>query len=97
LGSGARCPGGGGGGGGCDLVVAAECLSYIENWKELIAALAPRTRYLMIALYLPENPIGFVKSVEELEAAVDCYFVILELVIIKKSRFVLLFGRSQST
>jgi len=45
---------------------------------------------------LPENPIGFVKGVEELESEVGQHFEILELVAIKKSRFVILFGKSLS-
>ena len=83
------------GGGVVDLVFSAECLSYIENWKELICELRLRTRYLMIALYLPENPIGFVKSADELEDVVSRYFEILELIVIKKSRFVILFAQGR--
>jgi len=82
-------------GGRVDLVFSAECLSYIEHWKELIGELATRTRYLMINLFLPENPIGFVKSVEALEAEVSSHFEILELVIIKRSHFVILFAQSR--
>lgn len=78
-----------------DLVFSAECLSYIEHWKELICELANRTHYLMINLYLPDNPIGFVKSVEELESEVSRHFEILELVVIKKSRFVVLFAQNR--
>ncbi len=84
------------GGGRIDLVFAAECLSYIEHWRDLVSALALRTRLLMITLFLPENPIGFVKSIEELESEVGWHFEILELVVIKKSRFVILFGKSLS-
>lgn len=80
---------------GVDLVFTAECLSYIEHWKELIRELATRTRHLMINLFLPENPIGFVKSVEELEVEVNHHFEILELVIIKRSRFAILFAQSR--
>ncbi|MDD5392913.1 MAG: class I SAM-dependent methyltransferase [Thiothrix sp.] len=80
---------------GADLVFTAECLSYIEHWKELICELANRTRYLMINLFIPPNPIGFVKSIEELEAEVSLHFEILELVVIKRSRFVVLFAQSR--
>lgn len=81
--------------GGVDLVFTAECLSYIERWKELICKLANHTRYLMINLFLPENPIGFVKSIEELETEVSYHFEVLELVVTKKSRFVVLFAQSR--
>lgn len=78
-----------------DLVFSGECLSYIEHWKQLICELANRTRYLMINLFLPENPIGFVKSIEELESEVSRHFEIQELVVIKKSRFVVLFAQNR--
>ena len=54
-------------GGSVDLIFTAECLSYIEHWRDLLAALASRTRFLMVVLFLPDDPNGFVKSVEELE------------------------------
>jgi SAM-dependent methyltransferase len=81
--------------GGIDLVFIAECLSYIENWKELVSELANRARFLMITLFLPENPIGFVKNATELEAQVSNHFEILELVFIQKSQFVILFAESR--
>lgn len=83
-------------GGVVDLVFSAECLSYIEHWRDLVSSLASRSRFLMINLFLPENPIGFVKSAEELEAEIGRHFKILELVVIKKSRFVILFAQSLS-
>jgi len=41
-----------------DLVFTAECLSYIENWRDLIASISSRTRYLMVVLFIPENLLG---------------------------------------
>lgn len=82
--------------GGVDLVFSAECLSYIECWRDLVSELAHRTRFLMISLFLPENPIGFVKSAEDLETEIGRHFEILELIVIKKSRFVIVFAQSLS-
>lgn len=48
----------------------------------------------MITLYLPENPIGFDKSRVQLENAVSDHFEILELVELKKSRFSIVFVKS---
>ncbi len=48
-------------GGSVDLIFTAECLSYIEHWRDLLAALASRTRFLMVVLFLPDDTIGFVK------------------------------------
>lgn len=77
-----------------DLVFTAECLSYIPQWRELIAALSFRTVYLMIVLFIPNNPIGFVKSVDELEKEVRGSFQIIEHVTLKTSNFVIIFGQS---
>ncbi len=77
-----------------DLVFTSECLSYIEHWRDLLASLASRTRFLMIVLFLPDNPIGFVKNIDELELEVSRFFEVLEMVILRQSRFVIIFAQS---
>ncbi|WP_459866725.1 class I SAM-dependent methyltransferase [Endothiovibrio diazotrophicus] len=81
--------------GGIDLVFTSECLSYLSNWRELLALLSRYSRYLMVFLYLPEDPIGFVKSEAELLAAVADHFVPLEEVSLRRSRFTVVFGESR--
>lgn len=78
----------------CDLVFISECLSYLENWHELITIVSSRTRYIMIALYIPDNPIGFVRSAGDLEIEVSRFFRILEFVIAKQSRLIVIFAKS---
>ena len=78
-----------------DLVFSAELFSYLSNYKEVLACLSKKCRYIMITLYLPENPIGFVKSKYELENAISDHFEILELVELKKSRFSIVFAKSK--
>ncbi len=53
-----------------DLVVAMEVLSYLSDWREVLRTVSQMTRYLYIALYVPPEPIGFVKSSEELTSEV---------------------------
>ena len=60
----------------------------------MLAILSSRSRYLMVVLYIPENPIGYVKSAEELESQILLSFYILELVILKQSRFVVIFAKT---
>ena len=57
-----------------DLVVIIEILSYLENWREVIKYVSKITRYTYISLYLPSNPIGFVKSFENLRDEIVKYF-----------------------
>lgn len=78
-----------------DLIFMAECLSYIENWRELVALLSRYSEFFLVTLYIPENPIGFVKTVDDLEAEISCHLDVLEMVLIKKSRFVVLFAQKK--
>ena len=81
--------------GGVDLVFTAECFSYIENWRQQLRLIAEKAKYLMVCLYIPEDPIGYVKSPEVLEEEVSKDFDILESVRLTKSRFTVLFAQSK--
>ncbi len=59
-----------------DLVVFIETLSYMENWKEIIQKAAERSLNLFVSLYIPPDPIGFVKSFDELRVEILKYFKI---------------------
>jgi SAM-dependent methyltransferase len=57
-----------------DLIIMSEILSYLENWKEVLESVSLVSNYVYISLYLPPNPIGFVKSFEELKNEINKYF-----------------------
>lgn len=61
-----------------DLFLLRELLSYLDDWRELLAGCAERCRYCLVSLYLPLDPIGFVKSHEELEVELARHFESLE-------------------
>jgi len=46
-------------------------------------------------LFVPDNPIGFVKSPEHLQKVVSESFEIIETVIMKNSRFIVIFAKSK--
>lgn len=48
-----------------DVVVMSQVLSYIDEWKILIDIVFANSSGICISLYLPENPIGFVKDWSE--------------------------------
>jgi|688.fasta_scaffold679695_2 trans-aconitate methyltransferase len=52
------------------LTVMSQVLSYIAEWKKVLELAAKNTDDLVIALYIPENPIGYVKSKEELQSEI---------------------------
>jgi predicted TPR repeat methyltransferase len=45
-----------------DVIVMSQVLSYIQEWKSLIEIVFDYSNGVCISLYLPENPIGFVKE-----------------------------------
>lgn len=53
-----------------ELVVAMEVLSYVEDWREALELFSGLAPALYLTLYLPPDPIGFVKSFDELRAEV---------------------------
>lgn len=64
-----------------ELVVVMEILSYLETWREVIQKISQITDYVFISLYLPPNPIGFVKSFQELSTEVEKHFAIVSKVV----------------
>jgi SAM-dependent methyltransferase len=53
-----------------ELVLAMEVLSYLEDWRAALEALARLGEHLFVTLYLPRDPIGFVKSLDELRSEI---------------------------
>lgn len=77
-----------------DLVFSSELLSYLDNYQGILNQLSFCSEYLLVSLFIPENPIGFVKSNEELIGSIKKDFEILECVTLDVSNFVVVFGRS---
>lgn len=69
-----------------DLILAREVLSYVAEWRELLRSFAGLARYVLVSLYLPPEPIGFVKSHDELEAELDRHFELLDVVMLTQRR-----------
>jgi SAM-dependent methyltransferase len=64
--------------GAVDLIVVKQLVSYLEDWRGVLETCAQRTRYCLVSLYLPEDPIGFVKSHDELAGELVSHFRPLE-------------------
>lgn len=52
------------------LVVLSQVLSYLSQWREVVAAVSQECSEFLVGLYLPIDPIGFVKSRDELESVI---------------------------
>ena len=74
-----------------DIIILREVLSYVKNWKDVLKRISKKTNYVFVSLDLPEHPIGFIKSFEELENELDKYFDMLVYVKIQTKGFQMLF------
>ena len=76
-------------------MVCLETLSYIENWRGLLQTFAKIAKYTLIPLFVPENPIGFVKSFSELREAFLRHYDIWEEIRLVNRNKIVLFGESK--
>jgi len=82
--------------GGVNLVFTSEVFSYIEHWKELLYEISKTTDYFMISLYIPENPIGFIKTENELVNEISKSFNIIEHITLNITNFVVIFAKGKN-
>lgn len=62
-----------------DLIVCLEVLSYVKQYKQLLetfSIMGGGGGYLYLSLYIPKNPIGYVKNFEELIKQVNLFYTI---------------------
>ncbi|NPA60681.1 MAG: class I SAM-dependent methyltransferase [Epsilonproteobacteria bacterium] len=81
--------------GGVELIFTSELLSYIKNWRELLDEISKTAKYLMVSLFIPDNPIGFIKSERELLEHIESSFNIIEHVTINRPKFVIIFAEGR--
>ncbi len=65
-----------------DLTVIMGTFAYIKNWPNILKKLSRITQYCFIAEYIPPNPIGFVKSIDQLILEFAKYFTIITKIIL---------------
>lgn len=73
-----------------DLIVAMEILSYLKDWRDVVRAISKITKYFYLTLYIPDNPIGFVESFNELIAEISKYFEIEIELLLDREKILLL-------
>lgn len=78
-----------------DLAVCLETLSYLANWKEAMADFSRVANFALVSLFLPENPIGFVKSPAELAGEFARHFEIIEDIRLLTQKRIVVFGKSR--
>lgn len=77
-----------------DLIIMMEILSYLKDWKSIIAKASQKASYFYVALYLPDNPMGYVKSHETLLIEFKRHFDIIDEIIWNGNEMLLL-GKSR--
>ena len=79
-----------------DLIVCTEVLSYIKKWPQLLTKLSKITKYLIINLYIPDNPIGFVKSPDDLQNRLSVDFDLIYDIRLNVQQHYIFFGQSRN-
>jgi 2-polyprenyl-3-methyl-5-hydroxy-6-metoxy-1,4-benzoquinol methylase len=59
-----------------ELIVCLEVLSYVKQYKQLLETFSILGSHLYLSLYIPKNPIGYVKNFEELIKYVNLFYTI---------------------
>jgi SAM-dependent methyltransferase len=77
-----------------DLIVCLEVLSYINNWETVLSDISETSNYSLCGLFIPDDPIGFVKSESEFYSVFEQNFNVIEFLHLKKLRHVIAFGAS---
>jgi ubiquinone/menaquinone biosynthesis C-methylase UbiE len=80
-----------------DVMIFMEILSYLPNWPEVLQSFARLGHFILVSLFIPENPVGFVKSREDLLAAVQKDYTVLEDIHLVTQRQTILLGKSLKT
>jgi SAM-dependent methyltransferase len=77
-----------------DLIVLMETLSYIKNWKKLLSDISMMTTYFYLTLFIPDNPIGFVKSFDDLSEVIQRHFKIIHKLVDESAKRIFCFGQT---
>ena len=78
-----------------DCIVCLETLSYVENWKKLIRDFSALGKFALIKLYIPDDPIGYVKNGDEFVSEFNIHFNIVEHIKFVSRGIIILFGKSK--
>ena len=73
-----------------NLIVMYEILSYLDNWKDILEKISFSCDYIYISLYIPPDPIGCVKSFDELKNTINKYFDIVDELLLNKEAILIL-------
>ena len=76
-----------------DCVTCLETLSYIEKWQGVIKDFSLIGRYVLLKLFIPDNPIGYVKNEDEFVSECNKYFDIVEYIEYISNQMIIIFGK----
>ena len=79
---------------GTSVGYCGDCLSYLSSWREFLALLSSHLDFIVITLFVPEDPIGHVKSKSQLTEEVKLHFDIVESIWMENHRHVVMLARS---
>lgn len=77
-----------------DLIICLELISYIENWQALIEKFSRMAMFTLVKLFLPADPIGYVKDIDQLVDVFSKHYEVLHDIRIINTKNYILFGKS---
>tara|TARA_B100001964_G_scaffold231796_1_gene286838 strand:- start:569 stop:991 length:423 start_codon:yes stop_codon:yes gene_type:complete len=78
-----------------DCIVCLETLSYVKTWKENIQDFSGLGKFALIKLFIPDDPIGYVKNGDEFVSEFNIHFNIVEHIKFVSRGIIILFGKSK--
>jgi len=78
-----------------NIALFIEVLSYLKNWKQILEDVARNFDYILINLFLPDDPIGFIKDEKEIIDYLLKNFYEIQIVFLRTQKEVIFFGKSK--
>lgn len=79
-----------------DLIICLELLSYIDNWQMLLQNFSKMGQFALIKLFIPEDPIGYIKDIDQLFKEFSKHYEIMEDIRLINRKKYILFGKSHN-
>ena len=78
-----------------DCIVCLETLSYVKTWKENIQDFSGLGKFALIKLFIPDDPIGYIKSRDKLIREFNKHFDVIEHIDFINRQIIIMFGKSK--
>ncbi len=78
-----------------ECVVCLETLSYVKTWEKNIQDFSELGKFALIKLFIPDDPIGYIKSRDKLIREFNKHFDVIEHIDFINRQIIIMFGKSK--